>query len=673
MCGIVGFLRRRPDQDAPVMERVVEQMAVCIAHRGPDHRGVHVDVEAGLALGHLRLAIVDLSPTGEQPMTSPSGRFTIVFNGEAYNHADLRTALRDGGNEIAWRGRSDTETLLAGFDVWGVEETLKRTIGMFAFAVWDRRERELIIGRDRLGEKPLYYGWQGAGADRVFLFASELGAIEQHPALRREIDRSAVADLMRSGYVAAPRSIYTGIAKLMPGTVARIKADRDEINATAYWRASDAIAASRAAPFAGTPDEAVDQLEALLGDAVQRQMMADVPLGAFLSGGVDSSAVVALMQARSTRPTRTFTIGFNEEGYDEAVHAKAVARHLGTDHTELYVTPREAMNVIPSLPDHYSEPFADSSQIPTYLVSKLARTAVTVSLSGDAGDELFGGYTRYDLTSRLWERLSRIPRPLRHVAAKLLTRLSPDQWESIASVARPFASSLRRYSAIGGKVHKAAGVLASRSADDLYQGLTAYWRDPSDVVVDGAEADDRFAALDLPAGLNAVERMMAIDLVTYLPDDILTKVDRAGMAVALEGRIPMLDHRVVEFAWSLPIAYKIRDGQMKWPLRQMLYRHVPRDMIERPKMGFGVPVAAWLRGPLSDWAEALLDEQALRDAGYLHPAPIRAAWQAHRSGAVDMQYRLWPVLMFQAWLASRTDPTDASSPLASVSQSPIHA
>lgn len=653
MCGIVGFLRRSGTLEPVAARRVASAMAACIARRGPDHHAVHVDTAAGLALGHLRLAIVDLSPAGEQPMISASGRFVIVYNGEIYNHADLRTELEASGASPAWRGHSDTETLLAGFDAWGIAATLKRAIGMFAFAVWDKAENALFLARDRLGEKPLYYGWQGSGADRCFVFASELGALARHPAVTREVDRDALAALMRFAYIPAPLSIWRGIAKLKPGVIARVHAHLDDVQITPYWQAADAITAARARPFEGSAKDSVEALESLLGDAVQRQMMADVPLGAFLSGGIDSSTIVALMQARSSRRIQTFTIGFNEQAYDEAAHAKAVARHLGTDHTELYVTPREAMNVIPMLPTLYSEPFADSSQIPTYLVSKLARSTVTVALSGDAGDELFGGYTRYELTRRLWRWMAATPRPLRAAAGRLLTRLSPAAWDGIAGAAAAAVPPLRRFSGVGNKVHKGAGVLASRSADDIYRGLIAYWTNPCDIVRGAGDTHgDPYEAINLPSGLDEIERMMAVDLVSYLPDDILTKVDRAGMAVSLESRIPMLDHRVVEFAWSLPMTYRIRDGQTKWPLRQLLYRHVPRSLIERPKMGFGVPVAEWLRGSLRDWAEDLLSERALGEHGFFDPQPIRQAWQLHLEGHLNMQARLWPVLMFQAWLSA---------------------
>lgn len=657
MCGIVGFLRRTPAANAAGDEAIVDRMAACIRRRGPDHRAALVDPSEGWAFGHLRLAIVDLTPAGEQPMRSAGGRFTIVYNGEIYNHMALRRELEAAGAAPAWRGHSDTETLLAGFEAWGIEATLRRAIGMFAFAVWDRAERALFLGRDRIGEKPLYYGWQGRGSERVFLFGSEPEALRQHPAMDAAIDRDALAAYLRTGYVPAPKSIYRGVAKLVPGTIARVDAASDIIAVTPYWRAMDAVAAGKRDPFTGSPAEAADALESLLRDAIGQQMMADVPLGAFLSGGVDSSTIVALMQSQSSRPVQTFTIGFNEARFNEADHAKAVAAHLKTDHTELYVTPAEARDVIAKLPSIYSEPFADSSQIPTYLVSQLARKSVTVSLSGDAGDELFAGYTRYDITQKLWRRLSQVPQPMRAAAAKLLTTLSPTAWQRIADSAKHVVPPLGRFSNIGNKIHKGAGVLASRDGDQLYHGLTSYWLDPVSVVRDAMPEDPApYAGLDVPAGLSDVERMMALDLVTYLPDDILTKVDRAAMAVSLETRVPLLDHRIVEFAWQLPLAIKTHGGSSKWPLREVLYRHVPRELIERPKTGFGVPVGEWLRGPLRDWAEHLLDPSRLEADGYLHAAPVREVWQRHLSGRTNQQYELWSVLMFQAWREAQAAP-----------------
>ena len=654
MCGLVGFLGGVAgiDGDAALLRR----MADTLIHRGPDDGGTWCDSEQRIGFGHRRLAIVDLSPAGHQPMVSASERYVIAFNGEIYNHfalrsglegIDCRASLAMTETRAGWRGHSDTETLLAGIEAWGLEATLKKSIGMFAIALWDRQTHTLTLARDRLGEKPLYCGWQGSGNERVFLFGSELKALKAHPAFAADIDRGALCLLLRHNYIPAPYSIYHGIAKLEPGCLLSVSLAQPEPRIWKYWDAVEVACAGVAQPFAGTADEAVDALEVLAKDAVRQQMMADVPLGAFLSGGIDSSTVVALMQAQSSRPVKTFTIGFSEEGYNEAVHAKAVAQHLGTEHTELCVTPQQAMEVIPRLPSLYCEPFADSSQIPTFLVSQLAKQQVTVSLSGDAGDELFCGYNRYQITEQSWRKLALVPAPLRALAAKGITALSPTAWDSLAGI----ISGARRYAALGDKLHKGAGVLASATVDELYLGMVSHRRNPADWVIGGQEPPTNLTGLR-PAlgGLSAVERMMALDAISYLPDDILVKVDRAGMAVSLESRVPFLDHRVVEFAWSLPLSYKLREGQTKWPLRQVLYRHVPRALIDRPKMGFGVPLHDWLRGPLREWAEELLDEARLAKEGYFHPAPIRKIWAEHLSGRRNWMAQLWNVLMFQAWL-----------------------
>jgi len=656
MCGLVGLL-------GGVADEVGDESLLCIMsdtliHRGPDDCGIWYDSEQRIGLGHRRLAILDLSPAGHQPMVSASGRYVIAFNGEIYNHLALRKDIEKippsppfaKGGILEWRGHSDTETLLAGFEAWGIEATLKKTVGMFAIALWGREEKVLTLARDRMGEKPLYYGWQGSGNERVFLFGSELKALKAHPAFAAEIDRGALCLLLRHNYIPAPYSIYQGIAKLEPGCLLSVQLAHPEPMIWKYWDAVEVARTGVAQPFSGTPEQAVDALEVLAKDAVRQQMMADVPLGAFLSGGIDSSTVVALMQAQSSRPVKTFTIGFNEKGYNEAVHAKAVAAHLGTEHIELYVTPEQAMDVIPLLPGLYCEPFADSSQIPTFLVSQLAKQQVTVSLSGDAGDELFCGYNRYQLTNDLWKKLSHAPIQLRSLVAKGISAVSPSVWDRVGGAIPGVGSYVRL---LGDKMHKGAGVLSSATVDELYLGLVSYQRNPENWVIGGKEPDTKLTGLRPNLeGLGVVERMMALDTISYLPDDILVKVDRGGMGVSLEGRVPFLDHRLVEFAWSLPLEYKLRDGQTKWPLRQVLYRHVPRELIDRPKMGFGVPLHDWLRGPLRDWAEGLLGEARLRREGYFHPEPIRKMWSEHLIGKCNWSNHLWGVLMFQAWLES---------------------
>ena len=648
MCGLVGFLGSGCGHDAREAAVILERMADTIVSRGPDDAGVWTD-GAGVGLAHRRLSILDLSAAGHQPMTGPSGRHVIVFNGEIYNHLDLRRDLEQSGLAPGWRGHSDTETLLAGFAAWGIRATVERCIGMFAFAVWDVQARVLTLGRDRLGEKPLYYGWQGAGDGACFLFGSELKALRAHPCCAAEVDRDALCLLMRHNYIPAPHSIYRGIFKLPAGCLLTVSPDRREPQVETYWSLAEVAVSGNRAPFTGSDRQATDALEDLLKSAVRQQMLADVSLGAFLSGGVDSSTVVALMQAQSARPVRTFSIGFHEQGYNEAEHALAVARHLGTDHTELYVTPEQALDVIPRLPALYCEPFADSSQIPTFLVSQLARRHVTVSLSGDAGDELFAGYGRYVRNSRHWERISRMPRGLRKLAAGGIRALSPEAWNAVLGPLRPLLPGALR-AAPGEKLHQGARKLSAERVDDLYLQSISRW-DPARVVIGGREPRTCLRGNPPPLeGLDDVQRLMALDAITYLPDDILVKVDRAAMGVSLEGRVPFLDHRVVEFAWRIPQSMKLRDGTAKWILRQVLYRHVPRELIERPKMGFAVPVDAWLRGPLRDWAESLLDESRLRREGFFHPEPVRRTWADHLSGRRNAQYPLWGVLMFQAWL-----------------------
>lgn len=650
MCGIVGFFGagRGSRQD---LEHLAQRMSESIRHRGPDAAGVWSDSENGIAFGHRRLSILDLSPAGHQPMMSACGRYTVVFNGEIYNHSELRRELERSGETLAWRGHSDTETLLAAVASWGMESALKKFVGMFAFAMWDCQTLTLTLARDRLGEKPLYYGWQGS----TFLFGSELKALKVHPSFHAEIDRQALALFLRHNYVPAPYSIYRDIFKLLPGTYFSLRAGEREVKPKAYWSARLVAEAGQREPFTGTEQNAAEELQRLLSQVIAGQMIADVPLGAFLSGGLDSSTIVALMQAQSKRAVKTFTIGFLNEGYNEAEQAKAVARHLGTEHTELYVTPQEAMAVIPRLPLLYDEPFADSSQIPTFLVAQLARRSVTVSLSGDGGDELFGGYNRYSWATNIWRSVGCLPRSFRVALAGVLTVLPPQAWNVVFQGLGKLLPTGWRYANPGDKLHKLAEVLPVRSQEEMYRNLVSLWKQPGKVVIGGNEHPFLMNdAANQPDLQDFSHRMMYLDFVSYLPDDILVKVDRAAMGVSLETRVPFLDHRLVEFAWRLPLSMKIRNGQGKWILRQVLYKQVPKELVERPKMGFGIPLDVWLRGPLREWAETLLAEDRLRREGFFNPAPIREKWAEHLSGRRNWSYLLWSVLMFQAWLEANS-------------------
>ncbi len=642
MCGLAGFWH--PDSQAPAasLHDAVGRMADAIAHRGPDDRGTWVDDAAGVALGFRRLAILDLSPAGHQPMASRDERFIVTFNGEIYNYQDLRAELEGLG--ARFRGTSDTEVMLAGIERWGPAATIARLWGMFAIALWDRHDRTLWIARDRLGKKPLYYGWSSG----TFLWGSELKALRAHPACPTRVSPAALASFLRFAYVPSPHCIYDGLHKLLPGSYAVVRAGK-EPEVTRYWDPRDVVEAGTRAPSPLDDTAAVEELDHLLGDATRRRMVADVPLGAFLSGGIDSSTVVALMQAGSSRPVRTFTIGFDEAGYDEAQDARAVAAQLGTAHTELYVTPEEAQAVIPRLGRIYDEPFADSSQIPTFLVSQMARRDVTVALSGDGGDEVFGGYNRYVWAPDLVRRTAPYPRWARRAAGRLLTAVAPSTWDAVGRRAGTASDALGQ-KALGDKLHKVGLALSTTDPDALYESLVSQWQSPP---VAGAAGQLPWMLRDARVHAVApgfVERMMLLDTMTYLPDDILAKVDRASMAVSLEARAPLLDHRVVEWAWRQPLSRRIRDRQGKWALRQVLRRYVPDALVDRPKAGFAVPIHAWLRGPLRPWAEALLTETALSDA-MLDPAPIRHAWQQHVTGRANHMPRLWTVLMWQAWRA----------------------
>lgn len=621
------------------------RMCEAISYRGPDDSGIWIDDNARVALGHRRLAIVDLSQHGHQPMVSADGRFVMVFNGEIYNHLEMRAAL--AGH--SWRSHSDTETLLESIARFGLLETLRRCVGMFAFAVWDRQRRALSLARDRMGEKPLYYGRLPSGE---FVFGSELKALQAHPRWQGQIDRDALTLFLRHNCIPAPWSVYKGIKKLRPACWLTLRADGSTEEGE-YWSALRAAVdggAAREQPL--SDQDATDKLEALLLQSIDGQMLADVPLGAFLSGGVDSSTVVALMARCSSRPIKTFSIGFAEPGYNEAQHARAVANHLGTTHTEMYVSVQDALNVVPLLPEIYDEPFADSSQIPTYLVAKLARQHVTVALSGDGGDELFAGYSRYLLAETVWRHLQRIPAPVRRGAARAALALRPRIWDCMAHLPMALAPKGWAVQDVGDKVHKfAANVLPAESANDMYRALVSHWHDPATVVSGAREPATLLQDQSILAPFSHdVERTSLCDQLTYLPDDILVKVDRAAMAVSLETRVPLLDHRVVEFAWQVPMHQKIRGNTTKWLLRQVLYRYVPKQLIERPKQGFAVPLQHWLRGPLRDWAESLLSPQRLSTEGYFDVRRVRSKWEEHQAGQRNWQYPLWDVLMFQAWM-----------------------
>jgi asparagine synthase (glutamine-hydrolysing) len=631
MCGIAGFLSPHGERSEDAAE-TARAMADALRHRGPDARGEWSDGDAGVALAHRRLAVLDLSPAGQQPMESHSGRFVIVYNGEIYNHLELRREL----GRLPWRGHSDTETLLAAIERWGLPATLIRTVGMFAFGVWDRELRELSLARDRLGEKPLYYGVHGG----AFLFASELKALRKHPLFQAVVDRTALAAYLRAGYVPAPLSIWQGIRKLPPGHTVRLGAGKSwwPLEPTAYWTLGEAVESGSRTPYRGSAAEAVDDFGVLLAGAVDRQMLADVPIGAFLSGGIDSSLIVAQMQALSSKPIKTFTIGFEQESYNEAVHARAVADRLGTDHTEAYVTSAEAQTVIPHLPSLYDEPFGDASAIPTHLVSVLARRDVTVTLSGDGGDELFGGYSRYGRTLELWQRLNRVPVLLRALAASCSRTLGSPAFQSLTN---PMGSE--RLASVAARADTWRGILKADGLGSLYRTLLTQWPGPG-----GAHPTCYEEFAEMSDG-DPLGYLTALDTMTYLPDDILVKVDRAAMAVGLETRVPLLDHGIVQFAWQLPPHFRVRGSETKWLMKQLLGRYLPPTMFQRPKMGFGAPVDSWIKGPLRDWAEELMSEAELSRDGWLDPRPIRRRWMQHQRGYQNWRDSLWTVLMLQAW------------------------
>jgi len=648
MCGIAGFFGfthlTQPTQ-------TLERMAASLEHRGPDAQGLWLDPSAQIALGHQRLAIVDLSAAGQQPMVSACGRYICVFNGEIYNHQALRKDLELAGLRLNWRGHSDTETLLAGFAEWGIEATLKKTVGMFAIALWDKQERFLTLMRDRMGEKPLYYGWIGA----QFAFASELKALRQLPGFQADINRAALANYLKSGYVTSPASIYQGIHKLDAGCLLELKLSQlsqKHAQVKTWWSSLEAALNSQQ-QLITDQQEALKLLEQQLQQAINLQAQADVPLGAFLSGGIDSSLIVSLMQAQHSQAIQTFTVAFDQAGFNEAQHARAVAEHLGTTHTEFKVNAQEALEVIPQLPQLYDEPFADTSQIPSFLISRCARRQVTVALSGDAGDELFGGYRSYLFAQKIWSKATSLPVVLRKPLLNFLLSLPTSTLSKLL---------LQPDEQLGSQLHKIASALqASHSVYDLFPRLSQHWQNPESVVIGTSELETPWSLTKLVGQFaHPEEAMMMFDTLNILPDNMLCKVDRAAMGASLETRVPFLDHRVFELAWRMPLEFKIHQGQGKWLLRQLLYKYVPAELVNRPKQGFNVPLASWLRGDLRAWAESLLDAKRMQEQGYLRAELVQQEWQIFLKGAANQQ-RLWCILMFQAWLDSQAAVASANT------------
>jgi len=647
MCGICGFYSK----SSLKFDSAIKKMCAAISHRGPDDNGIWQDLNLGIVLGHQRLSIIDLSAAGHQPMQSSSGRFILSYNGEIYNYLALRTELKDINSNIKWRGNSDTETLLEGLEFWGIEATLKKLVGMFAFILWDKKLRCLTLVRDRMGEKPLYYGWQGKGDNSVFLFGSELKALKVHPNFRAEINRDAITLQFRHNCIPAPYSIYKDIYKLLPGHYLQLNENdlRKNLlpNSKPYWSLVDTAIYGANNPLSLSPEEIKLELEKLLTISVKQQMISDVPLGAFLSGGVDSSTIVALMQTQSARPIKTFTIGFNENDYNEAEYAKEVSRHLGTEHNELYVSAKQAMAVIPKLQSIYDEPFSDSSQIPTFLVSQLAKQYVTVSLSGDGGDELFCGYNRYIISKNFFNKLNLMPYFFKKILSLGIKSVTPKNWVRFSKI----FPQLRQLDNFGDKMHKGATVLGSKNFSELHYRLASHFENPNEIVINSKEPSTFFTNFKptLP-GLDDQQQMMVLDCITYLPDDILVKLDRAAMATSLETRTPFLNHKLIECAWRIPQSLKLKNGISKWILREILKKYLPKKLIDRKKKGFGIPIDSWLRGPLRDWAESLLNKTRLDREGYLNSDKILIKWKEHLSGKMNWQYHLWDVLMFQAWL-----------------------
>ena len=638
MCGIIGVWgKSAPDAT------IVKKMANQLDHRGPDNSGLWIDASDGIALAHQRLAILDLSPAGEQPMISSCGRFILTYNGEIYNHMDLRQELEKQNASVLWKGHSDTETLLNALSHWGVENTLKKINGMFAFAFWDKKKQQLFIARDRMGEKPIYYGQ----SKNTFFFSSELKALTCHPDWQGEIDRNTLSLYLKYNYVPSPLSIYTNIKKLPPAKFVIIENDGQNVSDPfSYWDLTQ-IAEGGVNAYHYSFEEACDELENLLRNAIKIRMSADVPLGAFLSGGIDSTTVVAMMQAQSSRPIKTFSIGFRYDTHNEAHYAKTLAKYLGTDHNELYVSQQDALSVIPKLPYIYDEPFSDPSQIPTFLVSQLAKQHVTVSLSGDGGDELFCGYNRYNMGYHVWQKLRAFPPSIRQMVAWLITQ--PVAY--LLDLVQKCIPKRYQVSNLPDLLLKLSLVLKCEGDDAFYNTLVSNHSYSEAIVIGNIETKNLHSnGENIPNFLDIREKMMFLDMISYLPDGILTKVDRASMAVSLEARVPLLDHRLVEFAWRIPMKFKSNSGTGKLLLRHVLDRYVPRQLMERPKMGFGIPIEQWLRGSLRDWGEELLKEKRLKEEGFFNTQIVRKMWEGHQRGLRRWHYSLWSILMFQAWL-----------------------
>ena len=647
MCGICGFYSK----NLSTFNNIIEEMNSAIFHRGPDHSGYWVDKNTGIFFGHQRLSILDLTADGNQPMQSNSGRFILNYNGEIYNYLEIRKELNNKNINIKWRGKSDTETLLEAIDFWGVEITLQKIDGMFAFGIWDKKKRSLTLARDRIGEKPLYYGWQGEGHNKVFLFGSELKALKVHPSFETKINRDAISLQLRYNCIPAPHSIYKNIYKLLPGHYLKLnesdlKKSIIPISKT-YWSLVEKAVDGNNNQIKKSDIDIQKDLEKYLRSSVKKQMIADVPLGAFLSGGIDSSTVVALMQLESNHPVKTFTIGFNENDYSEAKKAKKIAQHLSTDHTEFFVTPKLATEAISTIPFIYDEPFSDSSQVPTYIVSKLAKKHVKVALTGDGGDELFCGYNRYKMVNFFLNTIQPLPLSFRKILSYCIEFISPQTWTRISK----FFLHPNKYLSFGDKIHKANSVLNSKSVYEYYHTLCSNWKNPTEVVKVSKEQIELYTGYKSKfEKLNNQEIMMIMDFITYLPNDILVKVDRASMATSLETRAPFLDHKLIEYVWKIPHHLKFRNNQGKWILKQILNQYVPKNLTEGPKMGFGLPIDSWLRGSLRDWAENLLNEKRLTQEGYFNPKLIREKWEEHLSGKKNWQHELWSILMFQAWI-----------------------